>query len=220
MIFALTRAGTPQSEIAPCIANWDTLTWEEREQCAESIGGIALAEETVMAVAQQTADARPTQSLESIRATEHAMWVEAGRPTPVPTPVPGIVPQGWEVTEPYRSPTERLAPDPLLRGMNSAWWVGVIIADNGSPYRLLATTHREYCDLFINPIGLERIAPQATEAWDCPEDRGQITITGVTGPADIITLTDTLSRTITFDLATEEWTLEGEPWLPAATPTP
>jgi hypothetical protein len=222
LVFALTRAGTPQSEIAPCIANWDTLTWEEREHCAESIGGIALAEETVMAVAQQTADARPTQSLDSIRATEHAMWVEAGRPTPAPTPVPGIVPQGWEAVEPYQSDTKGLAPDPhWLKFTVNAWWLGATLDDDGSPRRIIIKSSSRTCGLGISYIK-ENGWPAGGEehGFFCPEDINPIRIIGATGPTGVVTATDELSRTITFDLGTEEWTLEGQPWLPETTPTP
>jgi hypothetical protein len=38
------------------------MTWEEREVCAEPYGGVSLAEGTVIAIKQQTADARPTHT--------------------------------------------------------------------------------------------------------------------------------------------------------------
>jgi len=49
---------------------------------------------------------------------------------------------------------------------------------------------------------------------------GKLAIIGATGPTGIVTFTITLSQSGTFNLATEECTLEGKPWLPAPTVTP
>jgi hypothetical protein len=222
LVFGLTQAETAQPDIDPCILNWDTMTWEEREVCAEPYGGVSLAEGTVIAIKQQTADARPTQSLESIQATEHAMWVEAGRPTPVPTPIPGIVPEGWEAVEPYQSDTKGLAPDPhWLKFTVNAWWLGATLDDDGSPRRIIIKSSSRTCGLGISYIK-ENGWPGKGEGhgFSCPEDINPIEITDATGPTGVVTATDEFSRTITFDLGTEEWTLEGQPWLPETTPTP
>lgn len=225
LFFSLTRADQPQSKIAPCIANWDNLTWEERAECTEPWGGIYLAEGTVTALKQQTVDALPTQSRDSIRATQQAMWVEGGRPTLVPptlTPVPGVIPEGWEVVEPYRNPYQGEGQDlHWLKSTINAWWLGAIIADDGYPRRIIVKSSSRMCGLGIRHIKLNGL-PAKGEGYGifCPEDIGWLRITGTTGKTGVITLTDELDRAIIFDLATEEWTLEGEPWLPVPTVEP
>jgi hypothetical protein len=235
LVFGLTQAETAQPDIDPCILNWDTMTWEEREVCAEPYGGVSLAEGTVIAIKQQTADARPTQSLESIQATEHAMWVEAGRPTPVPTPVPGVMPDGWEVVEPYNEPRARAPMEHSLRpyDLYNGWWVGATIGDAGQARRLLlAAVHPTRwsptaCGLALIPSvqrgpNRERLLGHKEEVqiWTCPEDQIILRVTEVTGTLGIVSFTTQFDQTGTFNLATEEWTLEGEPWVaPTATPT-
>ena len=158
LFFSLTRADQPQSKIAPCIANWDNLTWEERTECTEPWGGIYLAEGTVTALKQQTVDALPTQSRDSIRATQQAMWVEGGRPTLVPptlTPVPVVIPEGWEVVEPYRNPYQGEGQDlHWLKSTINAWWLGAIIADDGYPRRIIVKSSSRMCGLGIRHIKL------------------------------------------------------------------
>jgi hypothetical protein len=56
--------------------------------------------------------------------------------------------------------------------------------------------------------------------WSCPQEVGELVITGATGPTGIVSFTTELNQTGTFNLATEEWTLEGKPWLPGPTVTP
>lgn len=108
----------------------------------------------------------------------------------------------------------------------SVWHVsGIITPDGLIAYRFYVYSVQEQCALgtyvYPDPVGgYADFEEQHIRTWHCPEDIGELIITDVTGPTGIVTFTDTLSRTITFDLATEEWTLEDEPWLPAATVTP
>lgn len=229
LVFSLTWANSTtslQPEVDPCILAWDEMTWKERERCAEPYGGLLLAESTIEAIANQTIAARPTISEEEHLATLQAVGEEPGQPTPKPTPVPGIIPDNWEVIEPYRSPTHHLAPGPhWLKYRSGIWWGGAFIAADGYPRRLLLSTHREHCNLFVDVLGLHEsgsthFLEEEASGWQCPEDLGWTTIISVTGPTGIVTLTDELDRIVTFDLTTEEWTLDGEPWLPTATETP
>ncbi|NJL33921.1 MAG: hypothetical protein HC893_08745 [Chloroflexaceae bacterium] len=109
------------------------------------------------------------------------------------------------------------------RYMTSVWRVGAIEDNNGVFHRFYVSTHKDICVVITTATGmtnLENGLPHTDKALPCPEDIGKIVITGATGPTGVITATDELSRTITFDLGTEEWTLEGQPWLPETTPTP
>jgi hypothetical protein len=225
LVFSISQATAPQSDLAPCLQTWGELTPEEREVCATPFGGVGWAEETIAAMVNQTMVALPTGSPDARRATQEALWVAAGLPTLVPTPVPGVIPDGWEVVEPYRSPNHHLGPGlPWLSAMRSGWWAGIIIAEDGYPWRLLATSHMHRCSLIVTPLavtkyGSEFLEEEAT-AWPCPEDIGWIKITDVTGPTGMITFTTETGRTGTFDLATEEWTVEGQPWGPTTTVVP
>jgi hypothetical protein len=213
-----------------CLGNRRTMTEEQYEAC---VVGFSAAQETVIVSRQQTSTARPTLPPDSIRATStshahtlratsHAMWVEAGRPTVVPTRAPGDIPDGWEVVEPYVRPHgvgEGI--DLRMRGMNrSAWWVGAIIADDGYPQRLLISSGTGSCVLYRRSFGLHDLTSQETKEWPCPENRGSLSLTGVTGPTGIVTATNAFTNTITFDFANEEWTLDGESWITPPTPVP
>ncbi|NJK79017.1 MAG: hypothetical protein HC914_03580 [Chloroflexaceae bacterium] len=153
--------------------------------------------------------------------------------TPRPTVTPGApirltldtLPDETRRIEPI---TDRAGGPHVLRSSYAAsvWHVSALITPDGFvPYRLYVYSVREQCAIgtyvYPDPIGgYADFEDQHTRFWDCPYDAGELSITGATGPTGVVTATDEFSRTITFDLTTEAWTLEGEPWLPTATPTP
>ncbi|NJK79372.1 MAG: hypothetical protein HC914_05490 [Chloroflexaceae bacterium] len=130
--------------------------------------------------------------------------------------------------------TELAGSPPLLRGGNSVWQLGSVLFHNGSNFSSLLLIARppqdgEHASLALVPSRFEydNLLERYGAYWELPEDVGAITITTV---SDVIITDDHVKGIIsfvtdqgqpgTFNLTTEEWTLEGEPWLPAATPTP
>lgn len=228
LFFSLTLAQTPPAN--SCRNNWGSKTAAEREQCVESEGGLLPFNATTDAMIQHTALAAPTIDSTAERATEAAAYEAAGRPTRAPTITHGVSPQDTEV--------RRIEPQEVAGGSNSirykyrasVWVAGAVVDAQGYGKSLYVTTPREECAVSSVIPNYTPGVEQYNLRWLCPQNIGEIVITDITvqdivGTAanelsHLVTATDQLSRTITFDLATEEWTLEGEPWLPAATPTP
>ncbi len=88
------------------------------------------------------------------------------------------------------------------RFMGSVWRVGAIEDNRGMLHPFYVSAPQDVCGLITVTIGMGEDLPHAEDAWPCPQDRGAITIEDATGPTDIVTFTDTLSRTGTFDLST------------------
>ncbi len=229
LFFSLTLAQTPPPG-SSCRDNWSSKTETEREQCVEREGGLLAFNATTDAMIQHTVLAAPTVDSTAERATEAAAYAAAGRPTGVPTITPGVSPQDTEI--------RRIEPQEVAGGPNSiqykyrasVWVAGAVVDAQGYGKSLYVTTPREECAVYTVIPNYTPGVEQYDLSWSCPQNIGEIIITditvqdGVATAADelnhLITATDDFSRTITFDLGTEEWTLEGQPWLPETTPTP
>lgn len=223
----LTFSFAQSQQLTPCVEHWETLTVDEKAACDKQIGGRGPILATRDALHNQTVEALPSAPPMSGLATVTAYYAERGSPTPDTIGTTVALSSEW--TEVIR----RIEPQETVGGgvpggidyryMTSVWRVGAIEDNNGVFHRFYVSTHKDICVVITTATGmtnLENGLPHTDKALPCPEDIGKIVITGATGPTGVITATDELSRTITFDLGTEEWTLEGQPWLPETTPTP
>jgi hypothetical protein len=186
---------------------------EERNQCIQAMGGKPGFVATVEAAQRVTAQA----------ISAPGSMVEPP-PSPVHTPQPpGYIPDLYREIEPLDTAgPNRTAPSRFHYGQ-SVWQVGAVLTADGDATPLIIAADPHQCmlqSLVLSYVGETFPEAKVGHQWECPENISPLTITGATGPTGVVTATDELSRTITFDLSTEEWTLEGEPWLPAATPTP
>lgn len=216
-VLGLTRISLRSSPLAASeqcpLETFMQLSDEEQADCIAAMGGKAGFIATVEAAQQATARAKYPNGPVNV-------------PTiPVistPRPAGYIPPIYLEIKPLHTSGPERTAPSRFQYGQ-SVWHVGAVMTAEGDPTPFFVAARPDQCALQSLVFGhRDDTFPTARVgySWDCPEDIGDLTITGATGPTGIITATDALSRTITFDLANETWTLEGTPWLPVATPVP
>jgi hypothetical protein len=201
-----------------CLRGWPRLSDVEQAACIEQAGGMPQLKATHDAQRQATVQARPTTAPMSGLQTQAALMEARGTPTITPTlPPDGIPPEAHRI--------ERKRPEAgsilSYRWFVSIWRVGAVLSADRRAYAFYVLTPKEECQLHTTTIGPDfSQLPRYEQQWSCPQDIGELTITGATGPTGIISFTNALSQTGIFNLTTEAWTLEGEPWLPTATVTP
>lgn len=222
LVFSLSFAESPLDD--PCNESWSALSEAEREACIKQAGGLINMKATDDALLWETAQARPTMAPMAGLATQVAITAATGTPTDTPTlpPDSGGIPPKEQIIRKVL-PEERAGSPFSFRYYFSVWQIGAIPANNDEVLALYAVTPQEQCAV-ATTTGTRGSSFNQLEAyeqeWICPENSGAIQITDVTGPTGIIMFTDQSGRTGTFDLATEEWTLAGQPWLTTVTVTP
>jgi hypothetical protein len=220
----LTFSFAQSQQITPCVEHWETLTADEKAACDEKIGSRGAVLATRDALQEQTVQALPSAPPLSGLATEAAIYEERGSPTPdtVGTTTARST-ERMEVikrVEPQETAGGGVPLSLDYRFMGSVWRVGAIEDNRGMLHPFYVSAPQDVCGLITVTIGMGEDLPHAEDAWPCPQNTGAITIEDATGPTGIVTFTDTLSRTGTFDLSTKAWTREGQLWLPETTPTP
>lgn len=210
------------SENHPCADNW----WEDPSS-AEFTRCNALTKTNTAASLQQqieTAVSRPTLT--------PLPTITPGSESPGPAPTVTIPPALQQVKEIDRV---ELVGSPM-RGGNSVWQLGAILVANGKGFsRLLLIAHPSqdgvHASLSLRPERFEYddLLERYGAYWEIPEDVGNITITTVSGVIitddhvkGIVSFVTDQGQPGTFNLDTEEWTVEGESWLlaPTVAPTP
>ncbi len=217
LFFSLTLAQTPPT--TSCQDNEGSLTQAEREQCIEIAGGIGAFNATADAVIWQTMEAAPTPNRTALLATSAAEYETAGRPTVAPTMTPGIHPELRAIRQLSFEETVGGTSALSYKYNASVWLAGAVVNQQGYGQPFFVTTHHEKCALNTFVFSPDASLQHYNRRWSCPEDIGEIIITDITAQDGIVTLTDRLNRTITFDLSTEIWTLDDSRWDMVPSPT-
>jgi|GEM_PF-6337515 len=208
---------TPTSD--PCFLGWAGYSEAKKDACIERAGGLTELKATHDALRRATVQARPSTAPMSGLKTVAAQVAARPPSTPTPTFLPNGLPGWYDKIRPIK-PEERYKTSIGYLYYESVWHVSGVVSESGVPYMLDVMTLQDQCvleTLTINPYDYLDRLEEYEKKWSCPQDVGEIVITGATGPTGIVTFTTTLSQSGTFNLATEEWTLEGEPWLPVPT---
>jgi hypothetical protein len=204
----------------PCQESWPFLSEAEREGCIEAAGGMVHLKATDDALLSATTRARSTMAPLSGLATEVALTSAEGTPTSTRgADNNGTQSRDHDIRE--LLPEDRAGGPFSYRYYRSVWQIGSVMSDSGEIFALYAMTPHEQCAITTTTVGdaFNQLETYERE-WTCPQERELLSITGATAPTGIISFTTSVSETGTFNLDTEEWTLDGEPWLPTATPTP
>lgn len=222
LIFAFSFVHSQQ--LTPCVEQWEMLTAQEKAACDEQVGGRGAVLATRDALQEQTVQALPSFPPSSGLATETADYAEKESPTPDATGTAiassSEIMEVIEQVEPQETAGGGVPLSLDYRFMANVWRVGAIEDNVGVFHPFYVSTPKNECSLITVTIGMGEELSHAEQSWPCPQEMGELAIIGVTGPTGIVTFTTTLSQSGTFNLATEEWTLEGKPWLPGPTVTP
>ncbi|NJL56520.1 hypothetical protein HC928_16110 [bacterium] len=206
-IFTRTNTGVQLDAAEHCpVDNILSLSHEEQEQCIQKAGGKRGFVATVEAIQLETAHAQPTHGV-----------------TTTPRPTRTVTPIGY--TPPYVGRIEPISNEGQdFRGTQSVWIVGAVQNTDGRHFPFYVFTNETRCGIgtIVETEGFDApfLGVPVNEHWNCPEDAGILTITDVTNSMGSVSFENEQGQLGTFNLTTEAWTLEGEPWLPAATPTP
>lgn len=213
---ALLSLSNAQSQPPTCVEQWYNLSDAERIQCTEAVGGGVPVAETLYALDAATANAfipvTPSLDIAQVEATYEAI----GYPTAKPTIQPGVIPGNYMIVTPVAK-EDLLGTSESYRYNTSVWRVGAIIGANGSAEKFFVATPLDTCAIRTFASNGPGLTP--AQNWLCPEDIGEISITGATGPTGIVSFAAMQGDTGTFDLNTKEWTRNGQPWMAIPTPT-
>lgn len=199
-----------QSQPPSCVENWYSLTDAERAQCEAAVGGPVAVMETNEAIDFATAAARPSSEPMAGVTAMAQTYVALGSPTEVPTIPAGVLPEQYLLIEQIE-PEDIWGTSESYKYNASVWHIGGELNENGMPEMLFAATPRDFCAVrTFRSSGNNFINPQI---WECPENVGEVLITGVASSTGLISFTTIQSDTGTFDLSTKEWTLNDAPWI-------
>jgi len=209
LLLSFSRAQTPDPEA--CVDHWEELSSQEQVQCAQVLGNTPQDSQSTVSVYTTTPSARPTSVPWSGLMTEEAIYEARGRPTIVTTRPPGVIPDSYqEIEQLWAEDTYGTELSPKYRA--SAWRLGAVLNDEGYATAFYISTLRTICGILTHSAKLDDGYLESRDVWSCPADIGAIKITDATGPTGIITFTSEDGQVGTFDLTTEQWTLNGTMW--------
>lgn len=194
---AVGGSESAETAIAQCGSRWSDLAREVRERCS-------IIKETVMAL-QETARVATAVALPPKTLVPHT-------PNPADHGIvvtPGVIPDKAMKIEPI--PALDLAEGPtVLRNATSVWRLGAVLDAQGDYHRMVLWAgpagtkgHSKLGTFFDDaPVAVRK---QWEHVWECPQDIGDITITGVTSQTGIVSFTSSSGKKGTFDLKTYTW---------------